>query len=255
MQFDKLNAVISGGASGLGFALAQRVVDAGGRAALLDISDEQGAEAEKKLGGNARFIKTDVSDSSQVDAAVEKAAGEFGRIDLAVSCAGIIAAAKVIGRDGPMDSDFFAKAIMVNLVGTFNLSKAAANHMKDNEPRADGERGVIVNTASVAAYEGQIGQAAYSASKGGVASMTLPLAREFASFGVRVMSVAPGIFLTPMMASLPEKVQTALAGMIPFPSRMGKPEEFAQIVQSICENTMLNGETIRLDGGIRMQPK
>ena len=255
MEFKNLNAVISGGASGLGFATAEQFVNAGGKVALLDVNEEQGEAAAGKLGDAAIFVRTDVSDESQVNAAVDRAAKEFGRLDVAVSCAGVLSAGKVLSRKGPMASDFFNKAIQVNLVGTFNLCKAAAEKMQENEPRADGERGVLINTASVAAYEGQIGQAAYSASKGGVAGMTLPMAREFAKIGVRVVSIAPGIFLTPMMAELPEEVQQSLGAQIPFPNRMGKPEEFGQFVASICENINLNGSTIRLDGAIRMQAK
>jgi NAD(P)-dependent dehydrogenase (short-subunit alcohol dehydrogenase family) len=186
---------------------------------------------------------------------VDKAFEAFGRLDVAVSCAGVLSAGKVHSRKGPMPTEFFNKAIQVNLIGTFNLCKAASEKMMQNEPREDGERGVLINTASVAAFEGQIGQAAYSASKGGVASMTLPMAREFAKAGIRVVAVAPGIFLTPMMESLPEEVQQSLASQIPFPHRLGKSDEFAQMVQAICENINLNGTTIRLDGGIRMQPK
>ena len=255
MKFENLNAVISGGASGLGYAAAESVVNAGGRAALLDVNEEQGEQAAQKLGNGSFFVKTDVSDEAAVNAAVDRAAQEFGRLDVAVSCAGVLSAGKVLSRKGAMAADFFNKAIQVNLIGTFNLCKAAAEKMQANEPRADGERGVLINTASVAAYEGQIGQAAYAASKGGVASMTLPMAREFAKSGIRVMSIAPGIFLTPMMAELPEEVQQSLADQIPFPNRMGRPEEFGQMVAAICENLNLNGSTVRLDGGIRMQPK
>ncbi|MDN5864802.1 MAG: 3-hydroxyacyl-CoA dehydrogenase [Gammaproteobacteria bacterium] len=255
MQFSKLNAIISGGASGLGLATAERVIAAGGKAALLDVNDEQGEAAAKKLGDHALFIKTDVSEEASVNAAVEQAVESFGAIQLVVNCAGILGAKRTLGRDGPMPSDFFTKVIHINLIGTFNLIKAAANVMQGNEPGEDGERGVIVNTASVAAWEGQIGQAAYSASKGGIASMTLPIAREFSRFGIRVMTIAPGIFWTPMMAGMPEEVQKSLGEQVPFPSRLGKPEEYAQLVQQICESVMLNGEVIRLDGGIRMQPK
>ena len=190
-----------------------------------------------------------------MSAAVEQAAEFLGDVQLVVSCAGVLGAGRTLGREGPMASDYFAKAIRVNLIGSFNLIKAAANIMQHNEPREDGERGVIVNTASVAAFEGQIGQAAYSASKGGVVGMTLPIAREFSRFGIRVMTIAPGIFWTPMMAGMPEEVQKSLGAQVPFPSRLGKPEEYAQLVEQICESVMLNGETIRLDGGIRMPPK
>lgn len=255
MRFNEISAVVSGGASGLGLAVARRVVAAGGRAALLDVNDEQGQQAVADLGERALFIKTDVASEDAVDAAVAQAREAFGELRLAVSCAGILGAARVLGRQGPMPSEFFAKVLHVNLLGTFNVSKAAAAAMQDNTPNDDGERGLIVNTASVAAFEGQIGQAAYSASKGGVAAMALPLAREFARIGVRVMTIAPGTFETPMVAQMPEEVKQSLGKMVPFPSRLGKPDEYAALVAHICENAMLNGETIRLDGAIRMQPK
>ncbi|HET7922379.1 MAG TPA: 3-hydroxyacyl-CoA dehydrogenase [Gammaproteobacteria bacterium] len=255
MQFEKIHAVVSGAASGLGFATCERIAKAGGKVAMLDMNEAQGAEAAKKLGSNALFIKADVASEQSVNDAVEKAGSAFGNLQLAVNCAGILGAGRTLGREGPMASDFFAKTIHVNLIGTFNLIKAAANLMQHNTPNAEGERGVIVNTASVAAFEGQIGQAAYSASKGGVVGMTLPIAREFARFGIRVMTIAPGIFWTPMMAGMSEEVQKSLGAQVPFPSRLGKPEEYAQLVQQICESVMLNGETIRLDGAIRMQPK
>ncbi len=255
MNLSEACAVVSGGASGLGRAVAARVVDAGGCVALLDVDAELGRKSAEKLGEQAVFLKTDVSDESQVDAAVVEASDTFGRITLAVNCAGILGAGRVLGRDGPMAGDFFAKVIHINLIGTFLLSKAAANAMQSNEPNDEGERGVIVNTASVAAFEGQIGQAAYSASKGGMVGMTLPLAREFARLGIRVMTIAPGIFATPMMDILPPEIQKSLGAQVPFPSRLGRPEEYADLVAYIYESTMLNGETIRLDGAIRMQPK
>lgn len=255
MKFSNIRAVVSGGASGLGNAVAARVIAAGGKVAILDVNAELGEAAAKALGDDALFLGTDISNESEVDAAVNKAVETFGGIDLAVSCAGILGAGRVLGRDGPMKGEHFARVIMVNLVGTFLLNKAAANRMQENEPNEDGERGVIVNTASVAAFEGQIGQAAYSASKGGVASMALPLAREFARTGIRVNTIAPGIFLTPMMEGMPENVQQSLAAQVPFPSRLGKPSEYADLVAYIVTNPMLNAETIRLDGAIRMQPK
>ena len=255
MNLSEACAVVSGGASGLGRAVAARVVDAGGCVALLDVDAELGRKSAEELGEQAVFLKTDVSDESQVDAAVVEASDTFGRITLAVNCAGILGAGRVLGRDGPMAGDFFAKVIHINLIGTFLLSKAAANAMQSNEPNDEGERGVIVNTASVAAFEGQIGQAAYSASKGGMVGMTLPLAREFARLGIRVMTIAPGIFATPMMDILPPEIQKSLGAQVTFPSRLGRPEEYADLVAYIYESTMLNGETIRLDGAIRMQPK
>ncbi len=255
MELSKLKAVVSGGASGLGHAVAKRIVAEGGQVAILDVNEAQGRDAAANLGERARFFRTDVSNDGEVIAGVDAAAEAFGGINLAVSCAGILGAGRVLGREGPMAGESFAKVIMVNLVGTFQLAKAAAAHMQHNEPNDEGERGVIVNTASIAAFEGQIGQAAYSASKGGVAAMALPLAREFARLGIRVNTIAPGIFLTPMMEGMPENVQQSLAAQVPFPSRLGRPEEFADLVCVICTSPMLNAETIRLDGAIRMQPK
>ncbi|MGH8495122.1 MAG: SDR family NAD(P)-dependent oxidoreductase [Gammaproteobacteria bacterium] len=255
MKIAEIRAVVSGAASGLGHAVAERLISAGGQVVMLDINEEQGTKSASALGGDASFLRVDVGVESDVNAAVEKAVARMGGVDLAINCAGIIGAARVLGRDGPMDGSFFAKVIQVNLIGSFFLAKAAANAMQENSPNDEGERGVIVNTASVAAYEGQIGQAAYAASKGGIVSLTLPMAREFARLGIRVVTIAPGIFMTPMMAGMPEKVQQSLGEQVPFPSRLGRPEEFADLVVHICENVMLNGETIRLDGAIRMQPK
>lgn len=255
MELAKLQAVVSGGASGLGLAVVKRIIAEGGQAAILDVNEAQGQETAAALGERALFFKTDVSDDAAVIASVDAAAKAFGGINLAVSCAGILGAGRVLGREGPMAGDYFAKVIMVNLVGTFQVAKAAAAQMQHNEPNAEGERGVIVNTASVAAFEGQVGQAAYSASKAGVAGMALPLAREFARLGIRVNTIAPGIFLTPMMEGMPEHIQQSLAAQVPFPSRLGRPEEFADMVACICTSPMLNAETIRLDGAIRMQPK
>ncbi|HLU61177.1 MAG TPA: SDR family NAD(P)-dependent oxidoreductase [Gammaproteobacteria bacterium] len=255
MKFENARAIVSGGVSGLGFAVAEKLVKAGGFVAMLDVNEEAGKAAQEKLGERALFIRTDVSNEAEVNAAVEQAKAKFGNLTLAVNCAGILGAGRVLGKQGPMASDFFARVIHVNLIGTFNLSKAAAAAMESNEPDADGQRGLIVNTASVAAFEGQIGQAAYSASKGGVVGMTLPMAREFARIGVRVVSIAPGIFWTPMMEGMPPEVQESLGKQVPFPSRLGKPAEYADLVASIYENTMINGTTIRLDGAIRMQPK
>lgn len=255
MKFENAKAIVSGGVSGLGFAVAERLISAGGHVAMLDVNEEAGKAAEKTLGERALFIKTDVSNETDVNAAVDKAKAKFGSLTLAVSCAGILGAGRVLGKQGPMASDFFAKVLHVNLLGSFNLGKAAAAAMESNEADADGQRGLIVNTASVAAFEGQIGQAAYSASKGGVVAMTLPMAREFARIGVRVVAIAPGIFWTPMMEGMPPEVQESLGKQVPFPSRLGKPEEYAQLVASVYENSMINGETIRLDGAIRMQPK
>jgi len=254
MQFQGINAIVTGGASGLGRAVADHIVASGGRVVLADINEEAGRDAEQALGSAAKFVKTDVSSEKDIEAAVA-AARKNGPLGLAVACAGVLGNKRAVGKEGPMPSEFFSRVININLVGTFNLAKTAAAAMADNEPGEDGERGVIVNTASIAAYEGQIGQAAYSASKGGVVGMTLPLAREFARMGVRVLTIAPGIFLTPMMAALPQEIQDSLAAMIPFPSRLGKPEEYAETVEFLTRTVMMNGEVVRLDGAIRMQPK
>ena len=255
MDLTTAKAVISGGASGLGFATASSIIEAGGHAVLLDINDEQGRESAASLGGNATFIRTDVSSEDDVRSACAQAAEFMGGITLAVSCAGILLPARVLGREGPMPADKFAKVITVNLIGTFILTKESANIMQHNAPNEDGERGVVVNTASVAAFEGQIGQASYSASKGGVVGMSMPVARELARFGIRVNTIAPGIFLTPMMAGLPDDVQKSLGAQVPFPSRLGRPDEYADMVTAIYGNAMINGECIRLDGAIRMHPK
>ncbi len=255
MDLSSAVAVISGGASGLGNAVAQRVIDAGGCAVMLDINAELGQQASELLGGRALFIATDVTSEQQVDDAFATAVETFGKVNLVVSCAGVIGAGHTLGRNGPMALDKFATAIGINLIGTFNLARGGINVMQHNDPDDGGERGVIVNTASVAAFEGQIGQAAYAASKGGVVGLTLPLAREFARHGVRVMAIAPGLFMTPMLESLPEEAKQALAASVPFPPRLGEPAEFAEMVATIAANRMLNGEVIRLDGAIRMQPK
>ena len=255
MKMNKVKALITGGVSGLGLAVARKVIAAGGQAVLLDINDQAGAAAVADLGSAASYVKADVSNESEVLAAVETAVQRMGSLNLAVNCAGIIGASRVLGREGPMALEFFSKVIQVNLVGSFNICKAAGAAMEANEPGEDGERGVIISTASIAAYEGQIGQAAYSASKAGIVGMTLPIAREFTRIGVRVMTIAPGIFWTPMLEDMPEEVQDALGASIPFPSRLGRPDEFADLVAHIVENVYFNGETIRLDGAVRLQPK
>ncbi len=254
MRFSAINAVVTGGASGLGFAVAKAIVTAGGSVVIADINAEAGSRAASSLGDKAQFIPTDVTSEADIGIALESATAR-GPVGLAVACAGILGNKRVLGRDGVMPSEMFSRVIQVNLIGTFNLVKAAADAMQTNAPNPDGERGVIVTTASIAAFEGQVGQAAYSASKGGIVAMTLPLAREFARIGVRVMTIAPGIFLTPMMAGLSPQIRDSLAAMVPFPARLGKPEEFAETVRFITETAMLNGEVIRLDGAIRMQPK
>jgi NAD(P)-dependent dehydrogenase (short-subunit alcohol dehydrogenase family) len=255
MILDNATAVISGGASGLGFATAKKIVDAGGSAVLLDINREQGTRSAEQLGDRARFVAADIASEEQVRAAVNAAADFMGSVTLAVNCAGILLPARILGKDGPMTAESFDRSLRVNLLGSFILLKEAANLMQRNQPNDEGERGVVINTASVAAFEGQIGQAAYSASKGGIVGMTLPAARELARFGIRVNTIAPGIFLTPMMAGLPQDVQESLGRQVPFPPRLGRPDEYADLVASIYKNAMINGETIRLDGAIRMQPK
>jgi NAD(P)-dependent dehydrogenase (short-subunit alcohol dehydrogenase family) len=255
MDLASAKAVISGGASGLGLATAKYIIEAGGHAALLDVNEEEGTKSAEELGERAVFVHTDVSDEDGVRASINNAAEFMDGITLAVNCAGVLIPERVLGRAGTASAASFSKVVQINLVGSFNVTKEAAVVMQANEPNADGERGVVVSTASVAAYEGQIGQASYSASKGGIVGMMLPIARELARFGIRVNTIAPGIFMTPMMAGLPEEVQQSLAAQVPFPPRLGRPEEFADLVASIYGNAMINGETIRLDGGIRMQPK
>jgi len=255
MKITDARAVVTGGASGLGLAVARHVTAAGGRVMLLDVQEGPGQAAAAALGGNAGFAKCDVTSETEVNAAMEAARAAMGSINLLVNCAGVIGAGRVLGKNGPMAGDFFSKVVQINLVGTFQCDKAAAAIMQHNTPTADGERGVIIHTSSVAAYEGQIGQAAYAATKAGVAGMTLPIARELAMFGIRVCSIAPGIFGTPMLAAMPQDVQDSLGRQVPFPPRLGRPEEFAAVVQTIFEVGYLNGETIRLDGAIRMQSK
>jgi len=255
MKLASAKALVSGGASGLGFATAKSVISAGGQVALLDVNDEQGAKSAAELGERATYIHTDVSVEEEVKAAVEAANIFMDGITLAVNCAGVVGAARALGREGTMPGEFFARTISINLIGSFLVAKEAANVMQNNEPNDEGERGVIISTASVAAFEGQIGQAAYSASKGGLVSMALPLAREFARIGVRVNTIAPGIFMTPMVAGMTEELQQSLGAQVPFPPRLGRPEEYAHLVASIYGNAMINGEVIRLDGAIRMQPK
>ena len=255
MQLNNVKALITGGVSGLGLAVARKVIASGGQAVLLDINDDAGAAVEAELGGAATYIRTDVTSEQGVQDTVKLAVEHMGLVNVAINCAGIIGAGRVLGREAPMALDFFTNTIQVNLVGSFNIIKAVGAAMESNAPNEDGERGVIISTASVAAYDGQIGQAAYSASKGGIVGMTLPIAREFARIGVRVNAVAPGIFWTPMVDGMPEHIQESLSASIPFPSRLGKPEEYAELVAHIVENGYLNGETIRLDGAVRLAPK
>ncbi|MDR7074043.1 3-hydroxyacyl-CoA dehydrogenase [Fictibacillus barbaricus] len=255
MNIQACKAMVTGGASGLGEATVRRIVENGGQAVILDLAEDRAHKLINELGSFVSFVKTDVTSEEDVVAAVSAAVKKMGSVNVVANCAGIGIAEKVLGRKGTHSLDLFSKVISVNLIGTFNVCRLAAESMMQNEENENGERGVIINTASVAAFEGQIGQAAYSASKGGVVGLTLPLAREFARFGVRVMTIAPGLFHTPMFEMLPEEARVSLGKMVPFPSRLGFPEEYAQLVQSIVENPMLNGETIRLDGAIRMQPR
>jgi NAD(P)-dependent dehydrogenase (short-subunit alcohol dehydrogenase family) len=255
MKIQDARAVITGGASGLGNAVARHLSEHGGKVVICDVQEGPGRAAATALGASASFIRCDVTSEAEVNAAMQAAHERMGGLNLLVNCAGVVGAGRMLGKSGPMAGDFFTKVIHINLIGTFLCDKAAAAIMQNNPPGADGERGLLIHTSSVAAFEGQIGQAAYSATKAAVAGMTLPIARELARFGIRCVSIAPGIFHTPMMDGMPQDVQDSLAAQVPFPARLGRPEEFAQLVASVLEITMLNGETIRLDGAIRMQPK
>ena len=255
MRLDGRTVLVTGGASGLGGATVEMVVGAGGRAVILDVNEQAGQALAAALGGSVRFVKTDVTSDADVQRAVDAAVQAFGAVHGAVNAAGIGVAERVLGKEGPQPLASFTKVIQINLIGTFNVIRLAAAAMAKNDPNEAGERGVIVNTASVAAFDGQVGQAAYSASKGGIVGMTLPIAREFARMGVRVMTIAPGTFDTPLLAGLPEAARQSLAQQVPFPSRLGRPAEYAALVRHIFENEMLNGEVIRLDGAIRMAPK
>jgi len=255
MKMQDARAVVTGGASGLGAAVASYVVSKGGKVTIADVQEGIGQATASKLGANASFVRCDVTSESEVNSAMATAAARMGGINLLVNCAGVVGAGRMLGKNGPMAGDFFTKVVHINLIGSFLCDKAAANIMQNNTPTADGERGLLVHTASVAAFEGQVGQVAYSATKAGLAGMVLPIARELARVGIRCVAIAPGIFHTPMMDAMSPELQASLASQVPFPSRLGKPEEFAQMVGSIFEIPMLNGETIRLDGAIRMQPK
>jgi NAD(P)-dependent dehydrogenase (short-subunit alcohol dehydrogenase family) len=255
MQVQDHTFLVTGGASGLGAACARLLAGAGGRVVIADLNKDAGARLAAELGDRARFASTDVTDEASVQNALATATQAFGGLHGVIGCAGIGLAERVLGKTGPHDLNAFTRIIRVNLIGTFNVIRLAAAVMSQGQPEASGERGVIVNTASVAAFEGQIGQAAYSASKGGVVSMTLPVARELARFGIRVATIAPGIFDTPLLAGLPEPARQSLGQQVPFPSRLGRPEEFAALVRHIIENEMLNGAVIRLDGAMRMAPK
>jgi len=255
MQVGGRSFLVTGGASGLGAATTRRLAAAGGKVVISDINAEQGAQLAAELRSNAIFVATDVTDGAQVGKAVAAAREKFGALHGAISCAGIAPGERILGKSGPHSLDSFRRAVEINLIGTFNLLRLAAQAMESNVPDAEGERGVIINTASVAAFDGQIGQAAYSASKAGVAGLTLPAARELARFGIRVMTIAPGVFETPMVAAFPPELKQSLAAQVPFPPRLGRPEEYAALVEHIILNTMLNGEVIRLDGALRMPAK
>ena len=255
MQIRNHAFLVTGGGSGLGAATARRLAAAGANVVILDVNCDQGARLAQEIGASAIFAAADVTDEAQVTTAVAAGRKRFGPLHGAISCAGTAPAERVLGKNGPHKLESFTRTLQINLIGTFNVIRLAAQAMAENAPDADGERGVIINTASIAAFEGQIGQAAYSASKAGVAGMTLPIAREFARLGVRVMTIAPGLFETPMMAGFSPELQASLGAQVPFPPRLGKPEEYAALVEHIIRNPMLNGEVIRLDGALRMAAK
>ncbi|MGI9245492.1 MAG: SDR family NAD(P)-dependent oxidoreductase [Steroidobacteraceae bacterium] len=255
MQVSETRAIVTGGASGLGLATAQMIIAGGGRVALFDVNEQAGAEALQSLGTAASFQKVDVTSERSVIDAVHAAAAAMGGLNAAINCAGVGNPRKLVGKDGAMPADFFRRVVEINLVGTLLVCAHAAASMQRNAAAANGERGVLVMTASVAAFDGQIGQVAYAASKGGVVGMTLPMARELAGSGIRVMTIAPGLFETPMLAALPDEAKASLGQQVPFPPRLGYPAEYAMLVQQVIENPMLNGETVRLDGAIRMAPR
>ena len=255
MDVKEAVVLVTGGGSGLGAGTAQALHHAGARVAILDLASSPGANTARSLGNHAIFVPADVTSESEVTAAVAETVAKFGGVDVLVNCAGIGTAQRTVTKEGPASLRVFTKVIEVNLIGTFNVIRLTAVQMAKNQPNRDGERGVIINTASVAAFEGQIGQAAYAASKGGVVSMTITIARDLAQMGIRVCTIAPGPFDTPMLATLPDPVRKALAANIPFPQRLGMPSEYAALARHIVENPMLNGETIRLDGALRMPPR
>jgi NAD(P)-dependent dehydrogenase (short-subunit alcohol dehydrogenase family) len=252
MQLKDKGVLVTGGASGLGAACVRLLTQAGARVVIVDLNEEAGTALAKELGSTARFVKTNVTAEDEVQAAVQAAVEHGNGLSVAINCAGIGVAEKTFGKRGIHSLESFTRVIQINLIGTFNVIRLAAAAMAENAPTEEGERGVIINTASVAAFDGQIGQAAYSASKGGIAGMTLPIARDLASYGIRVMTIAPGIFDTPLMGSLPEPARISLGQQVPFPPRLGRPAEYAALAQHIIENPMLNGEVIRLDGALRM---
>jgi NAD(P)-dependent dehydrogenase (short-subunit alcohol dehydrogenase family) len=255
MNINNKTFLVTGGASGLGFSTAKMIIENGGNAVLVDINDVAGEQAELDLGKNTKYIKTDVCSEEQVQNAIDNAIKIFGGLYGVINCAGMGPAMRVVGKNGVHSLEYFSKVININLIGTFNVIRLATNVMQNNEPNEEGERGIIINTASVAAFDGQIGQAAYSASKGGIVAMTLPIARELARMGIRVMTIAPGIFETPLLSNLPKEAFDSLGKQVPFPPRLGKPTEYAALAKHIIENVMLNGEVIRLDGAIRMAAK
>jgi NAD(P)-dependent dehydrogenase (short-subunit alcohol dehydrogenase family) len=255
MQIKNKTFLVTGGSSGLGAATVRRLVNNGGNVVIVDLNVEAGEQMAAELGDRARFVQTNVTDEASVQTAVATALDTFGGLHGAVNCAGIAIGEKTVGREGPHNLDSFTRVIQVNLIGTFNVIRLAATAMSQAEANAAGERGVIINTASVAAFDGQMGQAAYSASKGGIVGMTLPIARDLARSGIRVVTIAPGIFETSMLAGMPDKIRESLGQQVPFPSRLGRPDEYAALAQHIIENEMLNGEVIRLDGAIRMAPR
>ncbi|HPL63588.1 MAG TPA: 3-hydroxyacyl-CoA dehydrogenase, partial [Syntrophales bacterium] len=252
MNIKDCMAAVTGGASGLGEACVRMLSGAGAKVAVFDLQEDRGGKLARELGNNVVFIKTDVTSDESTQAAVNKAVESFGGLNVAINCAGVGDPGKAVSKKGPMPLSFFNRVVQINLVGTFNVARLAAEKMIRNQPQDTGERGVIINTASIAAFDGQIGQPAYSASKAGVVGLTLPLAREFAEYGIRVVTIAPGLFNTPMLAMLPQEARTALGKMVPFPQRLGNPAEYAGLARHIIENTMLNGEVIRLDGCLRM---
>jgi len=255
MRLEKRSCIVTGGASGLGAGTVRLFHGAGARVLIADVNATAGERLAAELGEGAVFLRTDVTCEADAKACVELSASRFGGLQVLVNCAGVGAAEKVVGKEGPHRLDTFSRTIQINLVGTFNMIRYAAEAMSRGEPSASGERGVIVNTASIAAWDGQIGQAAYSASKGGIVGMTLPIARELARYGVRNVTIAPGLFQTPLMEALPVEVQQSLGQSVPFPSRLGRPDEFAALARQVVENEMLNGESIRLDGALRMAPR
>jgi NAD(P)-dependent dehydrogenase (short-subunit alcohol dehydrogenase family) len=255
VRIDGRTFLVTGGASGLGGATARMICGAGGRVVVLDVNAAVGEATAAELGGAARFVKADVASEREVARAVDLAQEAFGGVAGVVNAAGVAPVGKVLGREGPHPLDLFERTLRTNLVGTFNVIRLAAAAIARREPEPSGERGVVVNTASVAAFEGQVGQAAYAASKGGIVSLTLPVARELARFGIRVVTIAPGTFDTPLLAGLPEAARASLGQQVPFPSRLGRPDEYAALVRHVIENEMLNGEVIRLDGALRMAPK